>query len=69
MSKQMFQCLFAILAGLFTIFCAAKDFDWFMNHHKARFFVNIFGRDGARVFYGILGVILMLLGVFVGLGR
>ena len=64
MSDQMFKGLFAILAGLFTIFCAAKDFDWFMNHHKARFFVNIFGRDGARVFYGILGVILIMTTVF-----
>lgn len=69
MSEQMFKGLFAIFAGLFTIFCAAKDFDWFMNHHKARFFVNIFGRDGARVFYGILGLILLFLGVFLGLGR
>ncbi|MDD3149170.1 MAG: immunity 17 family protein [Candidatus Riflebacteria bacterium] len=56
--------MFAIFAGVFTIFCAASDFDWFMNNHKARFFVNILGRNGARVFYGILGLIMILLGAF-----
>ena len=48
--------LFVVLAGLFTIVCAAGDYDWFMNHRKARLFVGIFGRNGARAFYVVLGV-------------
>ncbi len=67
MNDSMFKGLFGVLAGLFAMFCAYKDFDWFMENHKARFFVNIFGRDGARVFYGILGLLLVLLGVMIGI--
>lgn len=49
-------------AGLFSVVCAAFDFEWFMNHRKARFFVKILGRGGARVFYGILGLALLVFG-------
>ena len=48
--------LLLIACGLFSIFCAYKDFDWFMSHRKARFMVNILGRKGARIFYGALGL-------------
>lgn len=65
MKETAFKGLFAVLAGLFTIICAAKDFDWFMNNHKARFFVSLFGRNGARWFYGILGLALILIGLMV----
>ncbi|MCK7480965.1 MAG: Imm17 family immunity protein [Candidatus Moduliflexus flocculans] len=33
-----------------------------MNHPKARFFVKIPGRGGARIFYGVLGLALVVLG-------
>ncbi len=49
-------------AGLFSVVCAAFDFEWFMNHRKARFFVKILGRGGARIFYGVLGLALVVLG-------
>ncbi len=57
--------LFAILflfGGLFSIAGAAADWDWFMNHRKAQFFVSLFGRNGARVFYMLLGLVLACLG-------
>ncbi len=47
------------LAGLFSVFCAAKDYDWFMNSSKARLFVKLLGRNGARVFYILLGLVLI----------
>ena len=53
-----------IICGFLTIFCALMDYDWFMKHRKAAFFVFLFGRGGARVFYVILGVIVILLGFF-----
>ena len=52
------------LAGLFTIVAAVMDWNWFMNHHRARLFVMLFGRQGARVFYAILGLIIAAIGVF-----
>ena len=67
MNETVFSALFAVLAGLFAIFCAWKDYDWFMEHRKARFFVAIFGRDGARIFYGILGLLMMGMGAYIAM--
>jgi len=52
-------------AGVFAIVGAAKDWDWFMNSRKAALWVRLFGRNGARVFYGVLG--LAILGIAAGL--
>lgn len=54
--------LFLVAAGLFSLCGAILNWDWYMNHRKARFFVRVFGREGARVFYGVLGLILIVLG-------
>ncbi|MDP2315902.1 MAG: immunity 17 family protein [Pseudomonadota bacterium] len=60
-----FQNFFMIGAGVFTVTAAAMDWEWFMNHRKAQFFVRIFGRLGARVFYGALGAFLLVIGMMV----
>ena len=57
--------LLAAIGGIFSIFCAAKDYDWFMEHRKAWLFVKLFGRDGARVFYVLFGAGLIALGVYI----
>lgn len=46
--------LFAV--GLFSITCAVMNWDWYMNSRRARLFVSIFGRTGARIFYVLLGL-------------
>lgn len=57
---------FALIVGLVSVLAAWFDWDWYMTHRKAIFFVNVFGRKGARIFYAILGVALFALGfVFV----
>jgi predicted membrane protein len=56
------KALFTSAAGIFTVFCAYKDYDWFMKSSKAVIFVFLFGRNGARVFYIVLGIILFFLG-------
>ena len=53
---------FIILGGVFCIFCAYKDYDWFMGSSKAWLFVKMFGRDGARKFYIGLGTFIVLCG-------
>ena len=40
------------------------DFNWFMNNRKARLFVKLFGRNGARIFYTILGVLFVVAGIY-----
>ncbi len=57
--------LVILLAGLFSIVCAAFDFDWFMNNHRASLFVKLFKRNGARVFYIVLGIVLCIMGIVI----
>jgi len=52
-----------ILIGLFPIIASIKDWDFFFGSIKARFLVNIVGRNRARVVFGILGIVLMCVGV------
>jgi hypothetical protein len=54
-----------LIAGLFSIVCAAFDFDWFMNNPRASIFVKMFKRNGARVFYIVLGIVLCIMGIVI----
>ena len=53
-----------LLCGIFCVVCAVMDFNWFMNNRKARLFVKLFGRNGARIFYTILGVLFVVAGIY-----
>lgn len=66
MAKHELQGLIAVVFGIFTIVCAFKDYKWFMENDKARPFIWLFGRDGARAFYGVLGFIMIMLGLKIG---
>jgi len=62
------QELFIIFAGIFAVLGGALDWDWFMNHHKATIFVKMLGRNGARVFYILLGLSVAVTGTLMVLG-
>ncbi len=55
--------LLIMAAGGFSIAGAVGDWDFFMHNRKARIWVALLGRGGARVFYGILGSALMVGGL------
>lgn len=57
------ESLISIVVGLFAMICSYMDFDFFMNNHKARFFINLFGRNGTRAFYFVLGFFLLIVGL------
>ena len=59
-----FIFLFAIVAGFYAIAGAGLNWKWFMEHPKAQVFVRLFGRTGTRVFYILLGISVIILGVF-----
>jgi len=46
----------SMLGGIF-------NWDWFMNSRKARTMVKLLSRTGARIFYGVLGLALVVFGV------
>ena len=54
-------------AGLATLLGAVFDWDWFMEHPKARFLTESLGRDGARASYGLLGIVLVVVSLTVRL--
>lgn len=60
--------LLLVAGGLFSICGAAFDWDFFINSRKARFFVSTFGRNGARVFYGLLGIVIVVMGTLITVG-
>ena len=60
--------LFLAAAGLFSIAGAVMNWNWFMLNRRARLFVTLFGRGGARVAYVIIGLVLIGMGVLVALG-
>lgn len=60
--------LFLVAAGLFSVTGAVLDWEWFMNSRKARFMSVLLSRNGARIFYAILGVGIIVVGVLIAIG-
>ncbi|MCB0509548.1 MAG: immunity 17 family protein [Chitinophagales bacterium] len=53
--------IFFIAAGLFSIISSIFNWNFFFENSRAYFFVKIFGRNGARIFYSLLGALLIYL--------
>jgi small neutral amino acid transporter SnatA (MarC family) len=53
-----------IAAGITSLAAAIFNFDWYFQSRKAATFVSWFGRKGARVFYGLLGLALIASGIW-----
>ena len=53
--------------GIFAIVSSIFNWDFFFENRRAAFFVKTFGRNGARIFYIILGVVIIGL-AFMGSG-
>jgi hypothetical protein len=60
--------LLLVAFGAFAIAGAVMDWDFFMNARKARLVVAIIGRTGARIFYGLLGTIVLIAGALTTVG-
>lgn len=68
MNNNLLTFLLLFGAGVFTIVGAVMDWNWFMNSRRARFFVAIFGRMGARIFYILLGLFIIGMAGIIYLG-
>ena len=60
MSQYIVQGIFAV-AGIIALLAAILDWNWFFT---AQFIVQNVGRRQARLFYGVLGVILIGTSIF-----
>ncbi len=57
-----------IAAGVFSVCGGVFDWDFFMNSRKARPLVAFFSRDGARLFYVLLGLFVIFFGFLFVMG-
>lgn len=51
------------VAGVMSVGAAVLNVDAFFEHPTAQPFVRTLGRDGARIFYAVLGAVFGLIGV------
>ena len=57
------QALF-VLVGLLALLAALFNWDWFFTAQNTQFVVANVGRKQARLFYAVIGVLMMATGVF-----
>ena len=53
-----------LLAGAISLLSALFNWEWFFTADNARFAVKKFGRIGARLIYGIIGLLLIAAAIF-----
>jgi len=52
------------IAGAFCICAAIWNWDFFFSNYRTKPFSRLFGRNGARIFYIVLGVFFWIIGIF-----
>jgi hypothetical protein len=60
--------LVGVLIGAWVLYSVLGDSDFFFNHHKVKFFERFWGREGNRIFYGVLGLIILFIALGGALG-
>ena len=63
MSHYIIQGIFA-LTGLISLLAALLDWNWFFTARNTQFIVQNVGRLQARLFYGVLGLLLIATAAF-----
>ncbi|WP_336527761.1 immunity 17 family protein [Bacteroides acidifaciens] len=61
--QYIVQGIFA-LAGTVSLLASLLNWDWFFTTHNAQTIIRNVGRNRARLFYGILGIIIIGMAVF-----
>lgn len=59
--EKLIVGILGCLVALFSIAASVFNWDFFFDNRKARPFVKILGRNGARIFYGALGVFIFIM--------
>ncbi len=61
---QIWFCVIMMaLVGVYCLCAAFFNWNWFFENRRARGLVMVFGRNGARIFYGILGILIIVMSV------
>jgi hypothetical protein len=62
--RYIVQGIFAV-TGFIAILASAFNWNWFFNAQNTQFIVRIMGRSRARLFYGMLGIMLIGLSIYI----
>ncbi|GAB5491647.1 MAG: hypothetical protein Phog2KO_18620 [Phototrophicaceae bacterium] len=60
--EQIGSLLIGFLGGGFALAGAIFNWDWFMESGRGNFLVKLIGRNGTRIFYGVIGLFLLAVG-------
>lgn len=63
MAPYFVQGLF-VVAGLLSLLASVFNWNWFFTAQNAQLIVRNVGRNRARLFYGILGLVMISMAVF-----
>jgi predicted transporter len=63
MSNLIFGSFFVFM-GLYCLAGSILNWNWYSSNRKSRNILELFGRTGARIFYGLFGTALVLTGIF-----
>ncbi len=58
-----FVFILFMLIGALSVAASVFNFEWFFKTNGAATFIRILGYKGARIFYGILGILLIGVGL------
>lgn len=53
-----------VLVGLLSVLAALFNWNWFFTAHNAQFIVSNVGRQRARLFYAVLGLLMIATGIY-----
>ena len=65
--EQAFVSAVAYVLGVLCLAVACFDLEWFFRLPKAQWAQGRWGRRGARLAFGVLGVLLILVGTYIAL--
>lgn len=59
----LIQAIF-VLVGLLSVLAALFNWEWFFTAHNTQLIVSNAGRQRARLFYAILGLLMIATGIY-----
>jgi len=63
--EDLIVLIIVFAGGLFSILASVLNWNFFFENRRANIFVKILGRNGARIFYFLLGLFLLFLGYLI----
>lgn len=62
-THYIIQAIFVVI-GLLAVLAALFNWDWFFNARNSQFIVGNVGRKRARLFYALLGSLMIATGIY-----